>query len=45
MDSRNEYVRSIYHNYCGWGRRIIVYHERPYKGGLVPILKNVGTKP
>ena len=44
MDSRNEYVRSIYHNYCGWGKRIIVVHETPYKGGFVPIFKNVGTK-
>ena len=45
MDSRNQYVRYIYYEYCGWGKRTVVTHEVPYKGGVVPLWNNCGKKP
>uniref|UniRef100_A0A7S3CKF5 Uncharacterized protein n=1 Tax=Strombidium rassoulzadegani TaxID=1082188 RepID=A0A7S3CKF5_9SPIT len=41
MDSRNEFVRQAYFRFCNWGKRIVVEHSKPYKGGPTPLLKNI----
>ena len=41
MDSRNAIVRNFYWQFCLWGKSKIIYYEKPYKGGPVPMWKNI----
>ena len=43
MDSRNEFVRSGFSKFCQWGRMKNVEFETPYKGGPVPLWKNISA--
>ena len=43
MDSRNEFVRFAFLNFCQWGRMHPVEFEQPYKGGMVPLWKNISV--
>ena len=43
MDSRNSLVRDAYWKFCLWGKNTIVEYEQPYKGGPVPLWKNISV--
>ena len=43
MDSRNEFVRAAFTKFCQWGRMQPVIFEEPYKGGPVPLWKNISA--
>ena len=41
MDSRNALVRQVWMEYCQWGVPTVNEIEQPYKGGPVPLLRNI----